>query len=103
VAPAARRRARVRARLPRKPQTPYVARLFGARDVALAAGAPMSEAEAGQLGLRLDYACDAADAAAGFAAASHGYLGPAPAAHVSGAAVGAAALGAAAMRAAGTA
>ncbi|HLL87106.1 MAG TPA: hypothetical protein VK387_07325 [Thermoleophilaceae bacterium] len=86
----------------RNPQVPYVGRLFGARDVALGAGVMASEGEARALWLRLGFACDVADAAAGLAAGSRGYLGPVSTALVTGAAAGAAALGVAAMRADGT-
>ena len=81
------------------PQSPYIARLFGARDVALGAGALLSEGEARALWLRAGVACDAADAAAGLAAGGRGYLGAVSAALVTGTAVGAAALGLAALRA----
>ncbi|HYZ71181.1 MAG TPA: hypothetical protein VE528_05935 [Thermoleophilaceae bacterium] len=81
------------------PQSPYLARLFGARDVALGAGAVLSEGEARTLWLRAGVACDVADAVAGLAAGGRGYLGPVSAALVTGTAVGAAALGVAALRA----
>jgi hypothetical protein len=81
------------------PQSPYLARLFGARDVALGAGAVLSEGEARALWLRTGVACDVADAVAGVAAGGRGYLGPVSAALVTGTAVGAAALGVAALRA----
>jgi hypothetical protein len=81
------------------PQSPYLARLFGARDVALGAGAVLTEGEARTLWLRTGVACDVADAVAGLAAGGRGYLGPVSAALVTGTAVGAAALGVAALRA----
>ena len=75
------------------PQLPYLARLFGARDVALGAGIVLSEGESRSLWLQIGVACDVADAVAGVAAGSRGYLGPVSAALVTGTAVGAAALG----------
>ena len=81
------------------PQSPYLARLFGARDVALGAGAVLSEGEARTLWLRAGVGCDVADAVAGLAAGGRGYLGPVSAALVTGTAVGAAALGVTALRA----
>ena len=80
------------------PQLPYVARLFGARDVALAAGIVMSQGEPRSLWLRIGFACDLADAAAGLAAGTRGDLGPVSAALVTGTALGAAALGMNALR-----
>jgi hypothetical protein len=56
------------------PQAPYLARLFGIRDLALAAGAVQSRGEARRLWLRIGIACDAADAAAGLLAGRAGYL-----------------------------
>ena len=81
------------------PQLPYVGRLFGARDVALAAGLLLSEGEARSLWLRMGIACDVADSAAGVAAGRSGYLGPFSATLVTATALGAAALGLAALRA----
>jgi hypothetical protein len=43
----------------------FMARLFGARDVALGAGALAARAEAGKLWWQLGVVCDIADAAAG--------------------------------------
>lgn len=56
------------------PQLPYVGRLFGVRDVALAAGLALSSAQARRLWLQLGMACDAADAAAGILAGRNGEL-----------------------------
>jgi hypothetical protein len=50
------------------PQLPYVGRLFGVRDVALAAGLQLSSGESRRLWLRLGIACDAADTIAGLLA-----------------------------------
>src|SRR3954470_14376292 len=54
------------------PQAAFLARLFGARDLALAAGTLGSSGEARTQWLRLGLACDAADAAAAFLAARNG-------------------------------
>ncbi len=56
------------------PQLPYVARLFGVRDAALAAGLQLSSGESRRLWLRLGMACDAADAVAGLIAGRNGEL-----------------------------
>jgi hypothetical protein len=61
------------------PQASYVARLFGARDFALAAGALTSDGEDRRRWLQLGMACDLADAAAGYIAGRTGVL-PKPAA-----------------------
>ena len=75
------------------PQASYLGRLFGARDVALAAGTASTSGAARQLWLRLGLACDLADAAAGVLAARSGVL-PTPAAVlVTGTALVAAGLG----------
>ena len=79
------------------PQLPYLARLFGARDVALGAGIMLSEGDARTVWLQIGFACDVADAVAGLAAGRRGYLGPVSAALVTGTALGAAALGKAAL------
>lgn len=79
------------------PQAPYLARLFGARDVALAWGVLSSEGEARRQWLLAGLACDVADAAAGIAGGRSGYLPKLTSALVSGTAVSAVALGAAAL------
>ena len=56
------------------PQLPYVGRLFGARDVALAAGLSMSSGQSRKLWLQLGIACDVADAIAGLLAGRSGHL-----------------------------
>jgi hypothetical protein len=56
------------------PQLPYVARLFAARDIALAAGLQSSTGDALALWVRIGIACDAADAAAGLLAGRRGEL-----------------------------
>jgi hypothetical protein len=75
------------------PQTPYLARLFGARDVALAWGALGSEGDARRQWLVAGLACDAADALAGVAGGRGGYLSKSTSALVSVTALSAVALG----------
>ncbi len=58
------------------PQAPYLARLFGIRDVALAWGALSSTGSAQRQWLVAGLACDAADAVAGIAGGRAGYLHP---------------------------
>jgi hypothetical protein len=79
------------------PQSPYLARLFGVRDVALAWGALSSDGEARRQWLLAGLACDAADVLAGIAGGRRGYLPKGTSALVSGTAVSAVALGAAAL------
>jgi hypothetical protein len=62
--------------IPGNPQAPYLARLFGVRDVALAVGALQSTGEARKLWLRIGLACDVADGVAGLLAGRRGYLSP---------------------------
>lgn len=56
------------------PQSPYLARLFGARDVALAWGTLSSEGETQRQWLVAGLACDVADTLAGMAGGRSGYL-----------------------------
>jgi hypothetical protein len=56
------------------PQSPYLARLFGARDAALAWGALSTGGEAQRQWLMAGLACDVADVFAGVAAGRGGYL-----------------------------
>jgi hypothetical protein len=79
------------------PQSPYLARLFGVRDVALAWGALGSEGEARKRWLTAGLACDVADVLAGIAGGRRGYLPKLTSALVSGPAVSAVVLGAAAL------
>ena len=79
------------------PQSPYLARLFGARDLALAVGAKQSTGEARRLWLQAGLACDLADAVAGAAAGGKGYLPRHAAVMATVTAVAAAALGAAVL------
>jgi hypothetical protein len=80
------------------PQSPYLARLFGVRDIALAWGTLGSEGAGRRQWLLAGVACDLADALAGIAGARRGYLPRATGAMVTGAALTAAALGAGALR-----
>ncbi len=80
------------------PQSPYLARLFGARDIALAYGALASEGEAQRRWLAVGIACDLADAAAGIAGGRGGYLPKLSSAMVSATAISASVLGVLALR-----
>jgi hypothetical protein len=80
------------------PQAPYLGRLFGARDFALAWGAVNSEGDAQRQWLVAGLACDVADALAGIAGGRGGYLPKVTAALVTGTAIAAASLGARALR-----
>lgn len=80
------------------PQAPYLARLFGVRDVALAWGTLSSEGETQRQWLMAGLACDLADAVAGVAGGRGGYLPKLTSVLVSATALSAAALGAAALR-----
>src|SRR5438270_3977615 len=80
------------------PQAPYLARLFGARDVALAWGALGSEGDTQRQWLLAGFACDLADTLAGIAGGRGGYLPKLTSVLVSGTALSAAALGGAALR-----
>jgi hypothetical protein len=79
------------------PQSPYLARLFGARDIALAWGAIGTEGEARKQWLIAGLACDAADVLAGIAGGRSGYLPKLTSVLVTGTAVSAVALGVAAL------
>lgn len=80
------------------PQAPYLARLFGVRDVALAWGTLSSEGETQRQWLTAGLACDVADTLAGVAGGRRGYLPKLTAVLVSATALSAAALGARALR-----
>jgi hypothetical protein len=79
------------------PQSPYLARLFGVRDVALAVGTTQAAGPARRQWLQLGVACDVADAAAALLAGRAGYLPKVSAALVFAPAVAAAAMGVAAI------
>lgn len=76
------------------PQAPYLARLFGVRDVALAWGAMSTDGDAERRWLAAGLACDLADAIAGLAGGRGGYLPKLTGVAVTGTALAAAALGA---------
>jgi hypothetical protein len=80
------------------PQAPYLARLFGVRDVALAVGLKSSSGSERAQWLRLGIACDLADAAAGFLAGRRGELPKLATVLVTATALSAAALGAVALQ-----
>ncbi len=75
------------------PQSPYLARLFGVRDVALAWGAFSTEGDTQRQWLMAGLACDVADMLAGIAGGRSGYLPALTSVMVSGTALSAAALG----------
>jgi hypothetical protein len=79
------------------PQSPYLARLFGVRDLALGIGALTTKGDSRRHWLMLGMLCDAADAAAGMLAGRAGYLPKVPTALVTGTALVAVGLGAAAL------
>jgi hypothetical protein len=79
------------------PQSPYLARLFGIRDIALGVGTLSTSGEAQRQWLTLGVVCDAADAAAGVFAGRGGYLPKVPTVLVTGVALVAAGLGLAAL------
>lgn len=80
------------------PQLPYLGRLFGARDAALAFGLSANSGAQRMQWLRIGLACDLADAVAGALAGRSGELPPRAAALVTGTALLAAGLGVAALR-----
>jgi hypothetical protein len=80
------------------PQAPYLARLFGIRDVALAWGTLGSEGEAQRQWLMAGLACDLADTVAGVAGGRGGYLPRLTSALVTGTALSAVVMGASALR-----
>jgi hypothetical protein len=80
------------------PQAPYLGRLFGARDVALAAGTLTTTGESQDLWVKAGLGCDIADAAAGVAAWRGGYLSPLSGVLVTAAALNGVVLGLIALR-----
>jgi len=80
------------------PQAPYLGRLFGARDVALAVGLSTSTGAERAQWLRLGVACDLADAAAGVLAGLRGELPKRATVLVTATALSAAALGIAGLQ-----
>jgi hypothetical protein len=81
------------------PQAPYLARLFGIRDVALALGTSQTTRPSRRVWWRIGIACDLADAAAALIAGRNGTLSKPAAVLCGGAAVMAVGLGAAALAA----
>src|SRR4051812_43581936 len=80
------------------PQAAFMARLFGARDAALAAGTLGSTGNAQTQWLRLGLACDIADAGAAFLAGRNGTLPKHAAILAGGTALAAAGMGVAALQ-----
>jgi hypothetical protein len=80
------------------PQSPYLGRLFGARDAALAFGLSTSSGNQRLQWLRIGIACDLADAGAGVLAGRRGELPARAAVLVTATALVAAALGIAATQ-----
>ena len=80
------------------PQAPYLARLFGARDAALAFGVATTGGAQRSQWLQIGMACDLADAVAGVLAGRDGELPTPTAVLVTGTAVMAAGLGVAALQ-----
>jgi hypothetical protein len=80
------------------PQSPYLARLFGVRDVALGWGVMATEGETQRQWLMVGVACDLADALAGVAGGRGGYLPKHTAVLVTATALAAAALGGQALK-----
>jgi hypothetical protein len=80
------------------PQSPYLGRLFGARDAALAFGLSASSGSQRSQWLRIGIACDLADAGAGLLAGRRGELPMRAAVLVTATALVAAALGVAALQ-----
>ncbi len=85
------------------PQSPYLARLFGVRDLALAVGVLTAPPQARRQWLMIGIGCDLVDVVSGLAGTRAGYLSKASGAMVTGAAVGAVALGSIALGEAGSA
>ena len=81
------------------PQSPYLARLFGIRDVALAYGTTSASGEARRTWLTAGIACDVADTLAALAGGRAGYLSKSQTVLLAAPAIAAAALGAMALSA----
>jgi hypothetical protein len=80
------------------PQSPYLARLFGVRDVALAYGVIATDGETQRQWLAAGLACDVADAFAGIAGGRAGYLSKLTSVLVTSTALSAVVLGTQALR-----
>ena len=81
----------------RNKQAPYLARLFGARDVALGVGTLMATGSARRTWLQMGLLCDTADAAAAGIGHRDGYLDAQTAVMLAAPAVAAVGMGAAAL------
>ena len=81
------------------PQLPYMARLFGARDVALAVGTTQTTGPSRRVWWQIGVACDLADAVAAYLGGRNGSLSKSTMVLAGGTAVAAAGLGLAAMAA----
>lgn len=81
------------------PQLPYMARLFGIRDIALAVGTTQTSGPSRRLWWQIGIACDLFDALAAYLGGRNKTLPKASAVMVGGTALAAAALGVAAMSA----
>ncbi len=81
------------------PQSPYLARLFGIRDLALAYGATSTTGDARRTWLTAGVACDLADTLAALAGGRAGYFSRGQSVLLAVPAIAAAALGAAALSA----
>jgi len=79
------------------PQSPYLARLFGVRDLALAVGVATSPPQARRQWLMIGLGCDLVDVFAGLFGMKGGYLKKSSGVLVTAAAVGAVALGSIAL------
>ena len=80
------------------PQAPYLGRLFGIRDVALAVGPLRARKKAQDNWIELGIMCDAADTAAALLGGGKGYLSPTTTAMLAAPAIAATALGVIALR-----
>jgi hypothetical protein len=75
------------------PQAPYLGRLFGIRDVALAVGPLRAKKKAQDNWIEMGILCDAADTAAALLGGGKGYLSPTTTAMVAAPAIAGVALG----------
>jgi hypothetical protein len=80
------------------PQAPYLARLFGVRDIALGVGLVTAPPAARRQWLMVGLACDVSDVLAGIAGRKAGYLSKTSGMLVTGAALGGVTLGVLALR-----
>ena len=79
------------------PQASYLGRLFGIRDIALAAGTLTTEGDARRKWIQIGLVCDLADSAAAYLGGRNGTLPKASAVMTAGAAIAAVGMGAAAL------